>query len=38
MLAIAYFNVNVISIEKVLVGWTGIPSRDTLNKLPSTPR
>ena len=33
-----WFKANAVPIEKVLVSWTGIPSIDTLKKLPSTPR
>jgi hypothetical protein len=32
-----WFKANAVLIETVLVSWNGIPSRDTLNRLPQTP-
>jgi hypothetical protein len=31
-----WFKANAVKIEKVLVSWQGIPSRDVLNKLPAS--
>jgi hypothetical protein len=31
-----WFKANAVKIEKVLVSWQGIPSRDALNKLPAS--
>lgn len=31
-----WFKANAVKIEKVLVSWQGIPSRDVLNKLPES--
>lgn len=32
-----WFKANAVPLEKVLLSWNGIPSRDTLNRLPQTP-